>query len=189
MFRDGYVIDLTSASYDSPDYVALKGQVRPRVKDKDPLTKRKYYQCWLVITSEGCIHSAYCTCKGGIDGSCRHVVATLFEVNDFLNDESKTTCTSKPCTWKRRACEADKLSQPIPAADLDTSVLSSSSCQTTRPNYCPLAEDVPKPDPDVFLKQLQTLCPNACLVKSVFKTTAALIAQPALTVTRNMAMP
>ncbi|XP_060566333.1 uncharacterized protein LOC132725255 [Ruditapes philippinarum] len=65
MFRDGYVIDLTSASYDSPDYVALKGQVRSRVKDKDPLTKRKYYQCWLVITSEGCIHSAYCTRKGG----------------------------------------------------------------------------------------------------------------------------
>lgn len=49
-----------------------------------------------------------------------------------------------------------------------------------------MAEDVPKPDPDVFLKQLQTLCPNACLVKSVFKTTAALIAQPALTVITPM---
>ena len=60
-----------------------------------------------------------------IDGYCRHVVATLFEVLDFLHDEGKTTCTSKPCTWRRRACEADKLTQPIPATQLDTSVLSS----------------------------------------------------------------
>ena len=58
-----------------------------------------------------------------MDGCCRHVIATLFEVLDFAQDASKKSCTSGPCQWVRRASEAAKLSQPFPATDLNTSVL------------------------------------------------------------------
>lgn len=61
-----------------------------------------------------------------IDGCCRHVVATYFEALDFTQDEGKTTCTPELCKWKRRSCEADKLSQPIPATQLDTAVITAS---------------------------------------------------------------
>lgn len=58
-----------------------------------------------------------------IDGCCRHVVATLFEVNDYQNDFMKVSCTSQPCSWIRRPCQADHLGKAIPVAQLDTSVL------------------------------------------------------------------
>ncbi|KAK7105282.1 hypothetical protein V1264_016686 [Littorina saxatilis] len=48
-----------------------------------------------------CVLSAYCTCKGGIDGCCRHVLATLYEVIDFRNDEHRESVTSGPCLWVR----------------------------------------------------------------------------------------
>lgn len=59
-----------------------------------------------------------------IDGSCRHVVATLFEVLDFVDDYKKSSCTSVPCVWVRRASQLQQLGQPVTAADLETSVTS-----------------------------------------------------------------
>ena len=58
-----------------------------------------------------------------IDGCCRHVVATLFEVLDFVQDFKKTSCTSGPCMWVRRASQADQLGKPIPASQLETSIM------------------------------------------------------------------
>ena len=37
-----------------------------------------------------------------MDGGCRHVVATLFEVMEFLNDQNKQSVTSGECLWIRR---------------------------------------------------------------------------------------
>ena len=59
-----------------------------------------------------------------VDGSCRHVVATLFEVLDFVDDYKKSSCTSIPCVWVRRASQLQQLGQPVTAADLETSVTS-----------------------------------------------------------------
>ncbi|KAL4235340.1 hypothetical protein ACF0H5_006975 [Mactra antiquata] len=129
MFKDGYVLSIQSVSYDLKDYTAIKAEVKPRTNDKDPVTKLGFYRCWILLkkTLEVCIQSAYCTCKGGLDGCCRNVVAVLFEVMDYSQDFEKTSCTSQQCVWIRRACEAQRLSKkPIPATDLDTSVLSTS---------------------------------------------------------------
>ncbi|KAH3883451.1 hypothetical protein DPMN_007408 [Dreissena polymorpha] len=48
-------------------YVAVKAHVKPRTNDNDPVSKKGYYACWIILKTcdEGSIHSAYCTCNGG----------------------------------------------------------------------------------------------------------------------------
>ena len=41
-----------------------------------------------------------------MDGSCRHVVATLFEIMDFRNDQNVASVTSGPNQWIRRGTES-----------------------------------------------------------------------------------
>ncbi|XP_053398661.1 uncharacterized protein LOC128556868 [Mercenaria mercenaria] len=121
MQPDGYVLDVTCVDY-SNGYIALKSHVKPRTCDKDPVSKLSFYSSWIIVKNDerstSCVLSAYCSCRGGMDGCCRHVTAMLF---DFTQDFSKKSCTSGPCQWIRRASEAAKLSQPIPATDLNTS--------------------------------------------------------------------
>ena len=55
--------------------------VKPRTNDKDPIAKLPYYKLWTIFDKHDLhtsIYSANCTCKGGSDGYCRHVVATIF---------------------------------------------------------------------------------------------------------------
>ncbi|XP_052215606.1 uncharacterized protein LOC127834067 [Dreissena polymorpha] len=124
MAKDGYVVYLESVPYINTGYVAVKAHVKPRTNDKDPVSKKGYYACWIILKTcdEGSIHSAYCTCKGGIDGCCRHVVATLFEVLDFIENFKSTSCTSEPCLWVRRASQVDQLGKVISAVEMETSV-------------------------------------------------------------------
>ena len=65
--KDGYVLDLTAAAYpDSNSVCAVRSKVRPRTRDKDPVTKLPYYNVWIILKKDGNrIFSAYCTCKGG----------------------------------------------------------------------------------------------------------------------------
>ena len=102
MYMDGYVLSLEAGLFqESQNFCFVKTNVKPRTRDVDPITKMKYYQCWIIITSdpssESYIKSAYCTCKDGMDGGCRHVVATLFEIMEFLNDKNKPSVTSGEC--------------------------------------------------------------------------------------------
>ena len=72
---------------------------------KKPISKLPYYKHWIILNKNGLegsiFFSAYCGCKGGSDGTCRHVVATIFELIDFINDKSKKSVTSGPCQWIR----------------------------------------------------------------------------------------
>lgn len=70
-----------------------------------------------------------------IDGCCRHVVATLFEINDYQNDSEKKSCTSHACSWVRRSSQAENIGKPIPVADLDTSVLPSNGYKCKIDHY------------------------------------------------------
>ena len=69
MAKDGYVIDIEFARYPNTvsEVFAIKSRVKPRTQEKDPITKLKYYNVWLIINAEdnGRIISGYCTCKGG----------------------------------------------------------------------------------------------------------------------------
>lgn len=169
MCKDGYVTSVETVPYTNTEYVAVKSLVKPRTNDKDPVTRKSHYSCWISMknSSEASIQLAYCTCKGGVDGSCRHVVATLFEVLDFVDDYKKSSCTSVPCVWVRRASQLQQLGQPVTAVDLDTSVTSEQSAQTPMPLYCPLSTDYQTPDRCVFQSTSTAssicLCPTCCI--------------------------
>ena len=67
--RAEYVIDIEFAKYPNTvsEAFATKSRVKPRTQEKDPITKLKYYNVWLIINAEddGRIISGYCPCKGG----------------------------------------------------------------------------------------------------------------------------
>lgn len=70
LMSDGYVRQLDVVTYDEqPGYFALKAHVKPRTRDKDPVTGAAFYYPWITISSRGtdvrsCVLSAFCTCKG-----------------------------------------------------------------------------------------------------------------------------
>ena len=76
MYEDGYVIDIKVSKCENDmdqtldQYVAILSKVKPRTRDKDPVTKKDFYSSWIITTSAedfqgGSIFSAYCSCKGG----------------------------------------------------------------------------------------------------------------------------
>ena len=71
LMQDGYVKCLEVVKFEgSPDYCGLKAWVKPRTRDKDPVTGASYYHPWIILSSTNAnsrssIVSAYCTCKGG----------------------------------------------------------------------------------------------------------------------------
>ena len=69
MYTDGYVLSVEAGRYENkPAYCFVKSQVKPRTREVDPVSKRKHYNCWIIMTSDPSINniqSAHCTCKGG----------------------------------------------------------------------------------------------------------------------------
>ena len=76
MYEDGYVIDVKVTKCENnldqtlDTYFAILSKVKPRTRDKDPVTKKDFYSSWIITTSAedfqgGSIFSAYCSCKGG----------------------------------------------------------------------------------------------------------------------------
>lgn len=55
------------------------------------------------MKNNGEVHSAFCPCKGGLDGYCRHVGALLFDINGTVANNNAVTCTSGKCEWKKRS--------------------------------------------------------------------------------------
>ena len=58
----------------------------------------KYYRLWFELDCNGSVCSAFCRCKGGADQGCRHLGATLFELDDFLSSQGKSV-TSVSAHW------------------------------------------------------------------------------------------
>ena len=65
MAIDGYVLDCKTREYDRPlgftktnRIFAVKSKVKPRTKDKDPLTKLPHYGVWILLIDSD-VKSAY----------------------------------------------------------------------------------------------------------------------------------
>ena len=67
--KDGYVIELKFAQYGPPhqSYYAVLGKVKPREREKDPVSGLKYYWAWVIIScvDDHRIVNGLCWCKGG----------------------------------------------------------------------------------------------------------------------------
>ena len=54
--------------------------------------------------SQGSVLDALCKCKGGRDGVCRRVAASMYFLIEFLlNSQGRDSVTSGPCLWQRKS--------------------------------------------------------------------------------------
>ena len=59
------------------------------------------YKVWIIVREiEGAVEAAYCSCAGGIAGSCKHVAAVLYTMLVTTGHEISIPCTSRPQTRK-----------------------------------------------------------------------------------------
>lgn len=70
LFLDGYVISLSCGQYDNPhdNFYVVRSRVKPKTREKDPITQRPYYQTWMILqgqSQETCVKCGFCSCKGG----------------------------------------------------------------------------------------------------------------------------
>ncbi|XP_063859289.1 uncharacterized protein LOC135100387 isoform X1 [Scylla paramamosain] len=90
----------------------------------------KPYQVWLLLNTTGTIETAGCQCIGD-DGSCKHVVALMFAIEDFVSRRgdhaSAPTCTDLPCMWNKPR----RNTKQIKAVDLDHRMDTSTTCSIT----------------------------------------------------------
>ena len=104
LYKAGYVEKLmTCVNVGILGYLAVKFQVKPKQRKQDPITKLPFYMGWVIINLKSIqFYNAFCGCKGGADGTCRHVVATLFEICEYSEEIHKVSVTSQPCQWTKK---------------------------------------------------------------------------------------
>lgn len=103
LFFDGYVENLMYTEVPEKNICVFKSAIKPTQKDKTYLNK-PFYDAWVIVdkqTSE--VKMAYCTCIGGADGACRHIGATLYELEAY---EVKSV-TDGDNMWKKRPRQHD----------------------------------------------------------------------------------
>ena len=119
LHQNGHVRDLNRVMvYDNDDtpYHVMTANVIPTQKEKTP-EGRPEYRLWFIISPNGSVYSAFCECKGGSDQGCKHLGASLFELEEFLSDE-RTSVTSLPAYWQPKPKPQNK---PLPLLELKLS--------------------------------------------------------------------
>ena len=99
-FREGYVYDIYTCEGSGVFYVKARCY-RSLRKSKDP------HYLVLMLKEQGnraAICRAHCSCKGGSGGHCNHILALLYQLNDYCCLEVKdipsdVSCTSRPQSW------------------------------------------------------------------------------------------
>ncbi|XP_063438313.1 uncharacterized protein LOC134719237 [Mytilus trossulus] len=108
LYFDGYVESLEMTELNS--LFIFLAAIKPTQKDKTYLNTSTY-DAWIVMDNAGDVKAAYCTCIGGADGGCRHIGATLYEIEGF---EAKSV-TDGDNLWLKRARQHDC---PVPIKKL-----------------------------------------------------------------------
>ena len=102
-----------------------------------------------------------------MDGGCRHIVATLFEVMEFLNDQNKQSVTSGECLGIRRGnCQAAEKAIPVKQLNIqekDANLVQNKDVRNV------VNEGERLPDPQTFLVGLKQVSPSSCMLHAVFK--------------------
>ena len=106
----------TVQDLDGSTYFVFVAGVIPTQKEKTQ-EGEKYYRLWFVLDSNGSVYSAFCRCKGGADQGCRHLGATLFELDDFLSNQRKSV-TSVSAYWNPKPTPKNK---PVPLLEMKVS--------------------------------------------------------------------
>ena len=148
-------------------YFVVKYQCKPKQRKEDPVNKVPYYNGWVVLDCEmPAIFSAFCACKGGSDGGCRHIVACLFEISQYEEEININSVTSGPCQWtKKQRVNDDK---PLVSSDLQITLHGSSNrLAPVVSSYDPCPEL--SVDVNDFYSGMKTLYPEANILLNRFK--------------------
>lgn len=105
LFEDGYVKSLKKATLLDSGLHVYVGKVLPTMRGKTD-DGREWYDLWFILEgkgpNKGSVLEAFCKCKGGRDGGCKHLAAAMYSLDDLLNSRGDKSVTSGPCQWVRR---------------------------------------------------------------------------------------
>ena len=106
LFDDGYVESLSTATVKECGIHVYVGKVQPTMRSKTHEGK-DFYELWFILEGKGpnrgSVLEAFCKCKGGRDGGCKHVAASMYSLEFLLNSQGKASVTSGPCLWQRKS--------------------------------------------------------------------------------------
>ncbi|CAB3994530.1 Hypothetical predicted protein [Paramuricea clavata] len=72
-----------------------------RVKTDDG---KDVYDLWFILEergpNKGSAIEAYCKCKGGRDGRCKHIASAMYSLEALLNSRGEESVTSRSCQWR-----------------------------------------------------------------------------------------
>ena len=79
------------------------GKVQPTIRAKTNDGK-DFYDLWFILEgrgpNRGSVIEAYCKCKGGRDGGCKHIASVMYSLETLLNSRGEESVTSGICLWK-----------------------------------------------------------------------------------------
>ena len=118
LFEDGYVESLSTITLQNERLHVYVGKVKPAMKTTTDDGK-KFYDLYFILEgngpNRGSVVMAWCACKGGRDGGCKHISAAMYSLEDLLNTKHNNSSTSGSCLWVKRPtsstqpCEVKKL--------------------------------------------------------------------------------
>ena len=102
LFQDGYVRSLETLNLKEAGVHVYVGKVQPTMRAKTDDGKDSY-SLWFILegrgVNRGSVLDAFCKCKGGRDGSCKHIAAAMYSLEELLNQDGNRSVTSGPCMW------------------------------------------------------------------------------------------
>ena len=103
LYEDGYVRSLETILVQEAGIHVCVGKVQPTMRAKTDDGK-DFYDLWFILEgrgpNRGSVIEAYCKCKGGRDGGCKHIASAMYSLEALLNSRGEESVTSGTCQWK-----------------------------------------------------------------------------------------
>ncbi|KAK3083943.1 hypothetical protein FSP39_005730 [Pinctada imbricata] len=112
LFTANHISDVEMCIIKETPYVYLKAACIPETRQNE-----HPYMTWILLHTSGRVQTSGCTCVAD-DGTCKHCVALLFAVRNFIErhkDSSSEACTDTYCVWDKPR----KTSVPSEIMDID----------------------------------------------------------------------
>lgn len=169
LYQSGYV-EMVEVTYNvvGDGVHVVKFSVKPTQRKEDPINHVPFYKGWIILVpSPPFIQTAFCACKGGSDGVCRHTVATLLELVEFVEKYAENSVTSSACQWKKKVRQNTDV--PMEVSKLSTSLPGTSRSQVPTADIYDPCPGIPLPNVDDFYHGIRALRPNANILYNRYK--------------------
>ncbi|XP_025765083.1 uncharacterized protein LOC112847531 [Oreochromis niloticus] len=93
-FTNSWVHDLSVYKPPRSEYVVVKTKVLHSQRMNETAL-----QPWVIVSTNGRVEAAHCTCMAGVAETCTHVAALLFKVEATVRIRGTRTVTDEPAYW------------------------------------------------------------------------------------------